>query len=216
MNDTYTRPLPANSALIIIDTQNDFTLADAPARIPGTQEVVPAIKSVLELYRSGGRPIFHIVRLYKKDGSNVDACRRARIEQGASIVRPGTEGAEIVAALKPDIGVRLDAPTLLDGQPQRIGDREWILYKPRWSAFHGTSLNTLLERLGVDTLAVVGCNFPNCPRATIYDASNRDMHIVVVTDAMSGLYEQGIQELCYIGVEMMAVEDIAGWLASPA
>jgi len=215
MNDAYTKPLPTNSALIVIDTQNDFTLADAPASIPGTQKVVPAIKSVLDMYRSAGRPIFHIVRLYKKDGSNVDACRRTLLEQGASIARPGTEGAEIVTELKPDIGIRLDAAALLEGEPQRISNQEWVLYKPRWSAFHKTSLDTLLERLNVSTVVMTGCNFPNCPRATIYDASNRDMRVVVITDAMSGLYDRGLQELRNIGVELMEVKDVTGWLASP-
>ena len=36
----YTEPRIANSALITIDTQNDFTLEDAPAQIAGTEEIV--------------------------------------------------------------------------------------------------------------------------------------------------------------------------------
>ena len=212
MSDIYTAPEPHNSALIVIDTQNDFTLADAPASIPGTMEVVPAIKVLLDVFRAAHQPIFHIVRLYKKDGSNVDSCRRAMIENGALITRPGTEGAEIVTALKPDGDTRLDAALLLDGQPQRISDQEWILYKSRWSPFYETSLGTLLGRLGVTTVVVAGCNFPNCPRSTIYDASSRDLRVVVVTDAMSGLYARGILELENIGVTTMKANDVRGWL----
>jgi len=104
---------------------------------------------------------------------------------------------------------------MLEGEPQRISNQEWVLYKPRWSAFHKTSLDTLLERLNVSTVVMTGCNFPNCPRATIYDASNRDMRVVVITDAMSGLYDRGLQELRNIGVELMEVKDVTGWLASP-
>lgn len=70
--------------------------------------------------------------------------------------------------------------------------REWVMYKPRWGAFYGTTLEERLRALDVDTLVVCGCNFPNCPRTTIYEASERDFHIVFVSDATSAVYEQGL------------------------
>jgi nicotinamidase-related amidase len=133
--DKYIAPDPARAALIVIDMQNDFTLPDAPARIPGTLEIVPAARTVLDAFRRHGRPIFHVVRLYQADGVNVDLCRRALIEGGKAIVRPGTTGADIVGDLKPDAAARLDADAVLAGEAQPLGDREWALYKPRWSAF---------------------------------------------------------------------------------
>lgn len=39
-----------------------------------------------------------------------------------------------------------------------------------------------------------GCNFPNCPRTSIYEASERDFRTVLVRDAISGLYERGEHE----------------------
>ena len=47
----YIAPDPARAALIVIDVQNDFTLADAPARIAGTLEALPAMKMVLDAFR---------------------------------------------------------------------------------------------------------------------------------------------------------------------
>jgi hypothetical protein len=41
------------------------------------------------------------------------------------------------------------------------------------------------------------------------------MRVVVITDAMSGLYDRGLQELRNIGVELREVKDVTGWLASP-
>ena len=58
----------------------------------------------------------------------------------------------------------------------------------------------------MNTLVVCGCNFPNCPRATIYEASERDYRIVAVTDAISGAYERGMRELEGIGAEPMRTE----------
>lgn len=203
----YTDPDWENSALLTIDVQNDFTLPQAPAEIPGTMEVVPALSSLAGAFRSADRPIVHVVRLYRPDGSNVDACRREAVEEGASLaVRPGGDGAELMEELKPSPDVRLDADALLGGKMQEIGVSEWIMYKPRWGAFFETPLHEHLRGLGVNTLVIGGCNFPNCPRATIYEASERDYRIVVVRDAVSGTHERGTRELESMGVEPMCIE----------
>lgn len=214
MSDPYTTPEPARAAFITIDLQNDFTRKGAPAMIAGTSAVVPAVRRSLGAFRAAGRPIIHLVRLYKPDGSNVDICRRQLIERGAVIARPGTEGAELIDELKPDENVKLNANTLLAGRLQKIGPDEWVLYKPRWSAFHGTTLKNLLDDLGVTTLVFAGCNFPNCPRASIYEASSLDYRLCVVADAMSGLYERGMAELQGIAVTMMTSDEVAPWLIS--
>ncbi len=210
--DRYLTPDPARAALIVVDVQNDFTLADAPARITGTLEALPAMKTVLEAFRRQRRPVLHAIRLYRTDGSNADLCRRALIESGKAIVRPGTAGAEIVSDLKPDPSVMLNAAALLAGEAQPLAEHEWALYKPRWSAFYGTRLEALLQQLDVDTLVFAGCNFPNCPRSTMYDASSRDFRIVVAEDVISGLHDKGLEELRGIGVATMTAAAIGDWL----
>lgn len=212
--DHYIKPDAARAALVIIDTQNDFTLPDAPARIAGTAEAVPAIAHVLRRFRQLQRPIFHIIRLYRADGSNADLSRRTLIENGGAIVRPGTKGAEIVDALKPDPAVMLDADRLLAGEAQQLDSNEWVLYKPRWSAFYGTRLEGLLKAQSINTLVFAGCNFPNCPRSSIYDASSRDFRLVIATDALSGLYDKGLQELRGIGAALMTAAEVTDWLSS--
>lgn len=212
MQDLYTTPEPSRSVLITIDMQNDFTLEGAPARIPGTLEVVPAIERVLLAFRAARRPIIHVVRLYKADGSNVDICRRSLIENGALIARPGDDGAELVLGLKSDKSTKLDVPRLFAGEFQYLGPEEWVLYKSRWSAFHETLLDAKLRKIGATTIVITGCNFPNCPRSTIYDASNRDYRVVLVSDAMSGLYDKGLEELRSIGVKIFGSDEIAPWL----
>ena len=203
----YTDPDWKNIALVTVDVQNDFTLPGAPAEIAGTMNVVPAIRRLVGTFRDAGKPIVHVVRLYLPDGSNVDACRREAVEEGTSLaVRPGTDGAELVDGLKPSPDVRLDADALLGGRMQGIGESEWIMYKPRWGAFYGTPLHEHLQGLGVNTLVVCGCNFPNCPRAAVYEASERDYRIVAVPDAISGAYERGMRELEGIGAEPMLTE----------
>lgn len=209
----FTDPRFLSSALVVIDMQNDFVVPGAAACVAGTAEVVPAVAQLLEVYRRRSLPIVHVVRLYKPDGSNADLCRRAGIAAGGGIVEPDTDGAEIVAALKPSPEVRLDASSLLAEVAQVIGEHEFILYKPRWGAFYRTTLEVFLREHGVDTLVFAGCNFPNCPRTSIYEASERDFRVVLARDAVSGLYPQGEEELAAIGVKLMDTDELASVLA---
>lgn len=212
MND-LTSPDKRHLALVIIDMQQDFVRPGAPSCIPGTLEALHLIARLAKRFRQKGLPIVHVVRLYLTDGSNVDLCRRAAVKQRAtSIVAPGSAGAEIMTELKPFAAVRLDATLLLDGKFQPIGPREWLVYKPRWGAFYRTDLEQHLLDLGVNTLMLCGCNFPNCPRATIYEASERDFRLILVEDAVSGVYEQGLQELRNICIEVMNAEECLAWL----
>ena len=213
MNENV-RPRRDSAVLLTIDTQEDFTVPGAPAEIDGTAEAVPRMKRLVEAFRAEDAPIVHVVRLYKQDGSNVDQCRRADIEAGAEIVRPGTEGAELVEALKPSGDVRLDSERLLAGEFQAIGPSEWVLYKPRWGAFYRTDLQDFLEDRSIDTIVTCGCNFPNCPRTTIYEASERDHRLILVPDATSGVYERGLEELENIGVAVNDTDGTIEWLAA--
>jgi nicotinamidase-related amidase len=203
----YVAPDWARPALITIDTQRDFTVPGGPFVIPGTLEIVPAMARLGRAFRARGRPVVHVVRLYLADGTNADLCRRDDIERGQRMGVPGTAGAELMDDLLPPPGASLDATSLLAGERQPVGPREWIMYKPRWGAFYGTRLEEHLRALDVDTVVVCGCNFPNCPRATIYEASERDFRLVLAIDAVSGLYERGMEELRNIGVSLLRADE---------
>ncbi len=207
----YTTPAPDRSVLLTIDVQRDFTDSGAVAEIAGTSAALPATLRLLHAYRQRRLPILHVVRLYLADGTNVDVCRREMIEEGESVVLPGTEGAELVASVKPESDVRLDATILLAGEFQLLAENEWAMYKPRWDAFYSTPLEMHLRDLAVTTIVVVGCNFPICPRATIYGASMRDFRTVLISDAVSGVYEQGLRELRGIAVATPTSEQYLGW-----
>jgi nicotinamidase-related amidase len=210
--DAFTAPHLDRAALVTIDVQRD-TLDGQVLEIPGTSAALGAMALLAEAFRSAGRPIVHVVRLYRADGSNVDLCRRGAIEGGAPILTPGHEGAELAPGLAPDGAPKLDAEQVLAGELQPLGPGEWAMYKPRWGAFYETPLEAHLRGLGVDTIAFCGANFPNCPRTSIYEASERDFRIVVVADAVSGIYDRGREELEGIGAAMMDAAAFGGALA---
>src|SRR5947208_2747254 len=129
------------------------------------------MRQLLEAFRAGGRPIVHIVRIYEADGSNAELCRRELLAGGASVVVRDTAGAQIPGELLPDPAVKLDPELLLGGGVQTLAAREVVMFKPRWGAFYGTALEQHLRGQGVTTVVFAGCNFPNCPRTSIYEAS---------------------------------------------
>jgi len=212
MND-YTNPDYNRVVLLTIDVQHDCTIPGAPFEIPGTIDILPKIQSLVQDFRSSQKPIIHVVRLYLPDGSNADACRRKAIELGIHVLAPESDGAELMEELKPTLGVRLDAANLLKGDLQSIGPKEWIMYKPRWGAFFKTPLEKHLHDLDINTIVLCGCNFPNCPRTTIYEASERDFRIVLVADAVSQTYKRGLRELKNIGVNLIKTKEVLTTLA---
>lgn len=211
--DKYTEPNFAKSMLITIDMQNDFILDNAPVYIAGTKEVISNITHLLDSFRRNGLLVIHVVRLYLRDGTNVDLCRRNLIENGEIVLAPDSKGAELVQELKPNSSIELNSDELLSGRFQKIGNNEYVMYKPRWGAFYGTRLVSFIKEQEIDTVVFSGCNFPNCPRTSIYEASERDFRVVLVKDAVSQLYTKGEEEMYNIGVSLMTTNEINRTLA---
>lgn len=195
----YTSPDWDRSALVMIDVQNDFVRG--PFSIAGTEDRLDAMAVVLDRFRKHRRPIVHVVRSYVPGESDVDLIRRSSVESGGKIVAPATDGADIPVELL-CAAVELDWQSLRSNEPQRVGELEYVMYKPRWSAFHRTPLEDILTEHDVNTAVIAGCNLPNCPRATLFDASERDYRTVLVTDATSQVTEERLSDLALIGVHL--------------
>lgn len=208
----YTQPHWRAAALITIDV-HCCTLDGGALEAPATSEALPRMVDLAEAFRDAGRPVVHMFRLYLPDGSNVDPCRRPAVESGARFLTPGDPGTSLAPELTGG-AVELDSERLLTGEMQSIGPHEVVLYKPRWGAFFQTSLEDYLRRSAADTLVFCGANFPNCPRTSIYEASERDFRVVAARDGISGIYERGERELAGIGVTLLTAVEIAAAVRS--
>jgi nicotinamidase-related amidase len=163
---------------------------------------------LVQAFRKANKPIIHIVRIYTPDGANVDLCRKELVEQGAPLLLAGTPGSQLAPDLLADAGLELDTDLLLSGAIQSLESDEVVIYKPRWGAFYNTPLEQYLRTAGISTLVFSGCNFPNCPRTSIYEASERDFRIVLVEDAVSALYDRGRREMRDIGVKLLLTDQV--------
>lgn len=66
---------PSSTALVMIDMQNGFIDEASPLCIAGAKKSIPACRRVLEYARENAMPVYHVVRRYAADGSDVEPCR---------------------------------------------------------------------------------------------------------------------------------------------
>lgn len=157
------------AALIMIDMQNGFIHPKSAQCIRMAADTVPACAEALAYARKNQIPVFLVKRKYRADGSDVELSRYDSWKAGGRALSPGAPeeiGEEFPPELAPVRG-------------------EYVIIKPRWSAFFQTELDLILRRLDVRTVLLAGTTTPNCVRTTCYDALALDYNVVVLEDCCS-------------------------------
>jgi nicotinamidase-related amidase len=190
IGEVFVKATPDTYGLVIVDMQNDFVLPGSPLCIAGAYETIPRIQEALEAFRKAQRPVFHIVREHRPDGSDVEITRVRTFLKGFKYAIPGTKGCEIVEPLQPREG-------------------EFRIAKQRFSAFMHTELDFILRRLGITHIVVCGTQYPVCIRTTVFDAIAYGYQVTVLTDATSaktpGVAEANIEDMKNIGVRCITL-----------
>lgn len=175
------------AALLIIDMQNDFVLEGKPLRVAGAHAVIPKIQSVLSVFRTRSLPVFHVLRVHRPDGTDVEIIR----QQPFAVA--GTHGAAVIDELAPREG-------------------EYIVTKVRMSAFIGTELDLMLRTLGVTNLFVCGIQTPNCIRTTVFDGIAYNYPVVLIGDPTGASSEEvhraNVRDMQNIGVQIVKSGEI--------
>jgi nicotinamidase-related amidase len=166
-------------AVLVVDMQNDFLARGAPIELPRGRKIVPRVGKLLQSARNYGYPVLHIVTEHRKDGFDLENLERMRNQ--IHCVK-GSHGARIVEGLH--------------------ADGDIIVIKKRYSGFFQTPLDTLLRRMRVGILVLVGVATNGCVLATALDAYFRDYWIIVPSDCVeaetSTLHRAGLSIINYL------------------
>lgn len=146
-------------ALIVIDMLNDFWVNRDSAR---KKSLVGSINDLVATMRVHSHPVIWVRQEFEPDLS--DAFEEMRKKQ-IHVTIKGTEGCQLL----PGLAVAASDP---------------IIVKKRYSAFFGTGLDGLLDRLGLDALILAGINTHACIRMTAIDAYQRDWPVTLALDCI--------------------------------
>jgi len=162
------------SALILIDMENGFIEKDSVHCIKNAAATIPACAKAVEIARQKGIPIFFVKRQYRENGSDVELTRYESWKKGGKSMQPDSTGFNS------------------DEFPRGLSPlkNDYIIIKPRWSAFFQTELDLILRRLQIRTVILAGTTTPNCIRTTCYDANSLDYNVVILEDCCSSQTEE--------------------------
>ncbi|KAF2323433.1 hypothetical protein GH714_035428 [Hevea brasiliensis] len=154
------------TALLVIDMQNDFIREDGLMRVDGGKAIVPNVIKVVEIARQRGVLVVWVVREHDSLGRDVELFRQHLYSAGK--VGPTSKGSK--------------GAKLVDGLVMK--ERDYKVVKTRFSAFFNTHLHSFLQTEGIKSLVIVGVQTPNCIRQTVFDAVALDYaNVSVIVDA---------------------------------
>jgi ureidoacrylate peracid hydrolase len=195
---------PADSALIVVDVQNDYVhpsgaLALAGADLTAVQAMIPRLERLLEAARAAG--VFTVfTRNWHRPETDSEAWRDRVARSGPIEERPGragTWGAEFY----------------------RIAPRsgEEVVSKFRYDAFLGTNLEYLLRARGIRAVVIAGSTTNVCVESTARAAHMRDFHLLLVGDCCASP-EPELHEATLVNVEryfgrVVSAAAVSAWWA---
>ncbi len=186
-------------ALVVVDLNYAFTDPESPLHCD-TDEAVAATARLLEAARAGGAPVAFTTLEFDEAGKRL---ARAFIAKAPALtmLTPGSRWAQIDERIAP----REDEPVLL---------------KLFASAFFGTALQPMLTAAGCDTLVVTGASTSGCVRATVVDALQHGLMVLVpreaVADRAQSAHEASLIDIDAKYGDVVSVEDAIAVLSGAA
>lgn len=157
---------PEACALVIVDVQNDFCHPEAPIGRHIEQRLVDGmcsgIAELVQAARTAGVPVIWI-RTVHRDATNSAPWLRRLASGDPQVCLEGSWGTRFYK-LVPE-------------------ERDIVVEKHRYSAFHGTELQHVLRALQRTTVIAVGTATNVCVESTVRDACMLDYDAVLVADA---------------------------------
>jgi ureidoacrylate peracid hydrolase len=169
---------PKTTALVVIDMQETFCAPGAPAEVPASRSITPAINACARRLRAlGGRVIFVL-------HANARAGERSDWDLFFNHVVADEVRARTIESLAPG---RQQVWRELERDESDV-----IVFKNRYSALIAGSsgLERLLRSLNIDTLLIAGTKTNVCCESTARDAMMLDFRTIMLSDCCAALSEE--------------------------
>ena len=153
---------PARTALLVVDLQRVF-VDGSPVAAPDGLAVLHRLNQLAAYCRQRGIHVIHTRHVVRPDHSNAGLLAEVVPAVAQGVIDDGSVSAE----LHPE----------LDIVPGDI-----IVAKPRFGAFHGTDLETILRAAGIDTLIIGGIATNMCVETTAREAATREFRVLFLRD----------------------------------
>jgi len=153
---------PSESALVVIDVQNDFANPSGKLYAKGAEKIIQPIKKLLAKARSAGATII-FTQDWHIEGD-------PEFEIWGEHTLANTWGAEIVDELRPE-------------------KTDIIIRKPSYDAFYSTSLDHVLRARKIKKLILTGLLGNVCVLCTAVGAAVRGYQLVIPVDAVFTILE---------------------------
>ena len=166
---------PRNTALIVVDVQNDFchpgggmALSFGAGIVAHIEAAMPNLHRLIEAARAAGVFIVFIQSIYDEQYLSPAMLDQKERRGSKKICQSGTWGAEFYGGVAPD-----------------PGRGEIVVVKHRFDAFSGTELDSELRRRDITRLLCCGFTTSICVESTARDAFFRDYYTAIVADAVA-------------------------------
>jgi nicotinamidase/pyrazinamidase len=162
------------TALLVVDVQNDFASPEGSLYVRGGEEVVPVANEEIERATSASAPV-----VYTQDWHPPDT-PHFRKDGGIWPVHcvRDTWGSE----LRPDLLVRGDV--VRKGTAGEDGYSGFSVRDPRTGASAGTILEEKLRERGIRRIVIAGIATDYCVKETALDARRLGFGVIVLRDAI--------------------------------
>lgn len=165
-----------NSALIIVDMQNDFVRIGAPLEVPDARATIGNHQSLIEAFRKRNLPIvytkflshphYYLLWDWSPQCAPPTKCCWKGHERHYSDIGETRQCTEIIDELKP-------------------ADHDIIIEKYGYGGFHDTQLGKIIRSFGLNSVVVTGTVTQICVEETAREAFHHGFRTTLVEDAVS-------------------------------
>ena len=165
-----------NSALVIVDMQNDFVRLGAPLEVPTARDTIRNNKALIQAFRKRNLPVvytkfishphYYLLWDWSPQCQPPTKCCWKDHQRYYSDINASRECTDIIDELRPDSG-------------------DIIIEKFGYGAFHDTSLERILRSFGLNSVVITGTVTQICVEETAREAFHHGFRATVVEDAVS-------------------------------